>query len=164
MDYFKKVVESVIAPENHYVLWIDISTGDIPVAKIYINGSWTPIIADKLVKNPVTFQNGSAVLGEDGSIINDTQCKVATVDIQDARRIWFLGYIQNRNLCYGYAFYDEHNNVLSSSCWPADEFKYEISKLYSSIFLSSILKFSGFGDVTNSVTSYQVENAFFISS
>ena len=131
MDYLKKVIKSVIPPDDHYVLWIDISTGDNPVAKLYLNDEWVPIIADKLVRNPIIFLDGKAVLGSNGNITDDPACKVAVVDIQDARRIWFLGYIQNRNLCYGYAFYDINDNVITSYCWPSDEFKYEVSKLYT---------------------------------
>ena len=117
MDYFKKVVKSVIAPEDHYVLWIDISTPEFPIMKLYNNG-WIPLMADRLVKQTFTIIPNCYVRGSDGAIISSENSSVVEVDIAYGEKIYFLGMTKNHNdFNSGYAFYGPESNVVFSNTW-----------------------------------------------
>lgn len=118
MDYFKKVVKSVIAPEDHYVLWIDTSTPEFPIMKLYNNG-WIPLIADRLIKQTFTIIPHCYVRGSDGDLVYDANSSVAEITIQSGEKLYFLGRTRKDiNDCSGYAFYDATTTTIISNCFP----------------------------------------------
>lgn len=121
MEWVRRTVVSSVEPVDINVLWIDTSVAGIKVIKIYDNGAWEPLIADKLVKQLSTYTQGYYIDGTDGLMKAAAGYTVASISLPETNRIWFLGLVLSSNtLNLGYAFYDSNGNVIEKHCFPSD--------------------------------------------
>lgn len=122
MDWIRRVVVDIKEPEDKDVLWIDSSDPEIHIIKIYDKGYWKPLIADRIVKQTVSYLNGYYVDGTSGAVDVGAEYSVGTIDITGGKTLWFIGEKMTSNEDnLGYAFYDKLGNTIESYCYPVDE-------------------------------------------
>ena len=122
MDWIRRVVVDIKEPEDKDVLWIDSSDPNIYVIKIYDKGSWKPLIGDKIVVQSPVYQSGLCVDGTTGAVDISNDSSIATVNLTNVKRLWFLGMINpSSDNSYGYAFYDVEGRVIEHGCFPQSE-------------------------------------------
>ena len=121
MNWIRRIVVDNKEPEDKDVLWIDVSDPKFHIIKIYDKSVWKPLIADRVVRQVPSYLNGYYVDGTSGSVDLDAECSVATVNIEGAKRIWFVTekLIDNPNN-YGYAFYDKNGNAINYYTFHSD--------------------------------------------
>ena len=116
MNWIRRIVVDVKEPEDKDVLWIDVSDPKFHIIKIYDKSVWKPLIADRVVRQVPSYLNGYYVDGTSGSVDLDAECSVATVNVEGAKRVWFVTEVLVDNPDnYGYAFYDKDGNAISYS-------------------------------------------------
>jgi hypothetical protein len=122
MDWIRRIVVSKTEPEDKDVLWIDSSDHTIHIIKIYDKGVWKPLVADKVVSQVPSYLNGYYINGTNGFVEINPGCSVATINLDKAKRIWFLAETARSNSAnVGYAFYDKDGNALEYHCFQSDE-------------------------------------------